>query len=140
MSFTIRQMTTGDYDEAMALWGSREGVGLNEADERGEIERYLRANAGMSFVAVADGRVVGAVLGGADGRRGYLHHLAVAASHGRSGLGRALVDRCLQALRAAGMRKCHVHVFASNVEARNFWAATGWQLRDDLVVVSKTME
>jgi len=140
MDCTIREMTMDDHDGAMALWGSREGVGLNEADERGEIERYLRANEGMSFVAVADGRIVGAVLGGADGRRGYLHHVAVAASHERSGLGRALVDRCLQALRAAGMRKCHVHVFAANVEARNFWAATGWQLRDDLVVVSKTME
>ena len=137
MNADIREMTIGDYDEAIALWRASEGVGLSEADERGAVEAYLAANCGMSFVAVDAGRIVGAVLCGTDARRGYLHHLAVAESHARRGLGRALAERCLAALAATGIARCHVHVFAANVRARNFYAAAGWQHREDLVVISK---
>jgi len=133
----IREMTIGDYDEVAALWRACEGVGLSDADSRESIAGYLARNGGMSFVAVEDGRVVGAVLCGTDGRRGYLHHLAVAGPHRKGGLGRALAERCLAALGERGVTRCHIHVFAPNVEARNFWTKTGWVPREDLVILSK---
>jgi N-acetylglutamate synthase len=90
----------------------------------------------MSWVADEGGVVVGAVLCGTDGRRGFLHHLAVSRTRRRSGLGRMLVDRCLSSLAAAGMRKCHIFVIADNVEGQQFWTRIGWEERTTLKVMS----
>jgi ribosomal protein S18 acetylase RimI-like enzyme len=139
MNVTTRRMAPEDCDEVIALWQASEGVGLDDVDTRGCIEAHLRRNAGMSFVAEGGGRIVAAALCGTDGRRGYLHHLAVAASHRGQGLGRSLAQRCIQALAAAGIRKCHIFVFARNIAARNFWRAIGWHRREDLVVMSKDL-
>jgi N-acetylglutamate synthase len=93
-----------DYDEVMALWSCTDGLTLRDADSRDAIARYLAHNPGLSFVARDGGRLVGAVLAGTDGRRGYLQHLAVAPSHRGRGLGRGLAERAMLALRAAGSR------------------------------------
>lgn len=135
--FTIRGMSEADYDAVLALWRATPGIGLSEADERPNIASFLARNRGLSFVAEADGRLAGAVLGGTDGRRGYLHHLAVAPDHRRAGVGSSLVARALEALRARGLRRCHIFVMAGNAEGRRFWERTGWFRRDDLVVMSK---
>ncbi|KKK77844.1 hypothetical protein LCGC14_2849520, partial [marine sediment metagenome] len=95
---------------------------------------------GLSFVARDADRVVGAVLCGQDGRRGYLHHLTVAPSHRGGGLGRTLCGRCLDALRVVGIEKCHVFVFADNHDAIAFWRAAGWQRRTDLVMFSMSTD
>jgi putative acetyltransferase len=138
MDAIVRLMTIDDYDQVIALWQASEGVGLDDVDGRPAIEAYLRRNDGMSFVAAeAEGRIVAAVLCGTDGRRGYMHHLAVAAERRGRGIGGALVERCLAALAERGIVKCHIFVFAPNVLARNFWAKHGWKLREDLVVMSK---
>ena len=86
----LRPMRIADYDEVLALWQKSEGVGLGESDDRAAIAAYLARNPGLSLVAVAGKRTVGAVLCGHDGRRGYLHHLAAASSHRRQGIARAL--------------------------------------------------
>lgn len=137
MSIEIREMNITDYDEAIALWRASEGVGLSTADTREAIARYLARNPGMSFVGHQDGRLVGAVLCGHDGRRGYLHHLAVAVECRGQGLGKALVERCLNALSAEGIDKCHLFVYKTNDSGRTFWRKTGWFDRDTLVLMSK---
>ena len=86
------EMTIQDYSEAYDLWKTSEGIGLSDADTQQAIQRYLNHNPGMSFVARVDGKLVGAVLSGTDGRRGYLHHLAVAKPFRKSGVGRQLVE------------------------------------------------
>jgi len=136
---TIRGMLPGDYDEVVALWQATEGVGLGDADSRENVEAYLAQNEGMSFVGVEGDRIVAAALCGADGRRGYLHHLAVAPACRGQGLGRDLAEQCLAALADQGIGRCHIHVFARNIEARNFWLATGWRHREELVVLSKDL-
>jgi putative acetyltransferase len=136
MSFTLTAMTIEDYDAVLALWQASAGVGLRLADEKEHIARYLARNPGLSFVAHRNGRLVGAVLCGHDGRRGYIHHLAVAASHRRQGIGRALVERSLAGLSAIGIRKCHLFVFQDNSEAIAFWQETGWFERNELLVMS----
>jgi putative acetyltransferase len=136
MTIALREMTIADYDPVLTLWQASEGVGLSGDDERPAIERYLAQNPGMSFVAIDNGRLVGAVLCGHDGRRGCLHHLAVAPSCRCKGIGRQLVDRCLKALAAADIDKCHLFVFGANTPAVAFWKRIGWTQRVDLVVMS----
>jgi len=86
---------------------------LNESDTRPAIAAYLRRNPRLSFVAEKKGRVIGAVLCGHDGRRGYLHHLAVSKRHRQRGIGRQLVNACLAKLRTLGIQKCTIFLFAS---------------------------
>ena len=133
----ILPLTMNDYDEVIALWRATPGIGLSDADSREEIAGYLTRNPGLSFVAREDGRLVGAVLCGSDGRRGYLHHLAVRPDARRQGIGQALVESCLDGLRSAGIHKCHIFVYAGNKEGQAFWDRTGWKLRTDLVIMSK---
>jgi putative acetyltransferase len=135
----LREMTIGDYDEVIALWRSCEGIGLSAADSRESIERYLARNPGMSFVAVEAGRMVGAVICGHDGRRGLLHHLAVAPSARRQGIGSRLVEGCLAGLKAAGIDKCHIFVYADNQAAIQFWERGGWFRRPELALLSYTV-
>ena len=73
----IREMTIDDYDEVYEMWQITTKRALSKADERDQMERYLKHNAGMSQVAVVDGKIVGTVLAGHDGRRGFIHHMAV---------------------------------------------------------------
>jgi ribosomal protein S18 acetylase RimI-like enzyme len=134
--FTIREMTIADYEDVLALWRATPGLGLSEADGRQPIARFLQCNRGLSFVALAAGETAGAVLGCTDGRRGYLHHLAVAPERRRLGMGRALVERSLAAMRERGLRRCHIFVYADNRDGREFWERTGWFERKDLVLYS----
>jgi ribosomal protein S18 acetylase RimI-like enzyme len=136
-SITIREMADRDYESVHALWKATPGIGLSEADEPRNIASFLVHNRGLSFVAEAGGELAGAVLGSFDGRRGYLHHLAVARELRRTGIGTALVARSLEALRGRGVRRCHIFVMADNAEGRRFWERIGWFRRDDLIVMSK---
>lgn len=128
----IRPMTLDDYDDVMALMGGTPGVVVRAADLPEAIGRYLARNPGLSLVAESDGRPVGCLLCGHDGRRGYLHHVVVAPAYRGQGVGRALVERALDGLAAAGIAKTHIDVFADNSAALAFWRHTGWQLRDDI--------
>lgn len=104
MQPAIAPMTPADFPEVLALWAATEGVGLNESDTPEQLAAYLQRNPGFSLVARDTGRrVVGAVLCGHEGRRGYLHHLAVAADQRGLGLGRRLTDTCLAELKRAGI-------------------------------------
>ena len=129
-------LTIADYDEVIALWRACEGIGLSDADERERIAAYLARNPGMSFVARVDGVLAGAVLCGHDGRRGYLHHLAVDARFRRLGLGRQLTERCLAALTAAGIRKCHLFVLEGNRDGLAYWQTVGWTRRTGIAIHS----
>jgi len=128
----VRTFRVEDYDAVIALWRRTEGVGLNESDTRRAIAAFLRRNPRLSFVAEKDGQIIGAVLCGHDGRRGYLHHLAVSKRHRHRGIGRQLVNACLAKLHKAGISKCNIFIFASNTEGMKFWAHTGWTLRTEL--------
>jgi ribosomal protein S18 acetylase RimI-like enzyme len=136
MSLAIEPMTLTSYDQVMALWQATEGVGLSLADSRQAIGFYLARNPGLSLVARQEGRLVGAVLCGHDGRRGFIHHLAVRPEARRQGIGRRLVQECLAGLRREGIQKCHLFVFRLNEEAIAFWRAIGFTGRDELSMMS----
>jgi len=126
----IRAMTLRDYEAVLALWRATPGIRLyGDDDSRPAIARYLRRNRGLSWVACQEGRIVGAVLVGHDGRRGGLYHLAVAPSCRRHGVGRALVAAGLRALAAQRIGKCNIFVMGSNRSGLHFWQRGGWILR-----------
>jgi ribosomal protein S18 acetylase RimI-like enzyme len=129
-------MVAVDYPALRTLWESSEGVGLSDADSPAGFEQFLARNPGLSFVAADGDRLVGGVLCGHDGRRGYIHHLAVSPSHRRRGVARDLVVRCLSGLGAEGIQKCHVFVFGENTVARTFWESASWSPRVELVMFS----
>ena len=134
----ITPFQPSDYEEAMALWQRTEGLTLRAADSCEAVLQYLKRNPGSSFVAREQDTLVAAVLGGHDGRRGYLHHLAVAPTHRGRGIGRALAERVLTALGTQGIYKCHLMVRADNADALAFWTHMGWAQRADLVMMSRT--
>jgi putative acetyltransferase len=133
----ITPMTMDDFAEVLRLWQNTEGIGLNESDTASCIARYLERNPGLSFVARLDGKIVGAVLCGHDGRRAYLHHLAVANAHRRQGIGGKLVDACLRELESLQIPKCNIFLFADNAEGESFWQHNSWNHRADLRVMQK---
>jgi ribosomal protein S18 acetylase RimI-like enzyme len=137
MNLIIKEMTIDDYDPVLALWQTAAGVGLSEADSRDNIAAFLERNPGLSFVAFDEEQLIGVILCGHDGRRGYIHHLAVSPSHRRQGVGQALVARSLAALERAGIGKCHIFVFRENEVALAFWQSAGWIDRVDLTMLSR---
>ncbi|MBS0663245.1 MAG: GNAT family N-acetyltransferase [Verrucomicrobia bacterium] len=124
---TYRPMTPADLEPARRLWSETEGVELAEGDSVGELTHYLRRNPGLSFVAIQDGQLVGAVLGGHDGRRGFLYHLSVAARARGAGIGRELAQRSLATLREAGLTRVLILVARDNHLGRQFWQRQGWE-------------
>jgi len=132
-------MTVLDYPDVIVLWQNCEGIGLSAADTLPAISAYLARNPGYSFVARDQALLVGAVLCGHDGRRGYLHHLAVAPAYRRQGIGQALVEHCMSHLKAVGIDKCHIFVYSANQAGQAFWKQTGWVLRPNLVLMSREL-
>jgi N-acetylglutamate synthase len=138
MVITIQPFVIETYEEVLALWQKSEGIGLSGADSLENIRSYLERNPGLSFVAFKEGRIVGAVLAGHDGRRGYIHHLAVNPEWRRRGIGRRLVERCLQILQGDGIQKCHLFIFNNNPGGIAFWKSLGWEQRMDISILSMT--
>ena len=129
----IRRMTIEDYDNVYALWLSTPGMGLNTADDSREgIGKYLKRNPTTCFVAEEGGVIHGVILSGHDGRRGYIHHMAVRESMRRHGIGGALLDHALAALKAEGILKVALVVFARNQLGNEFWEHHGFTVRGDL--------
>jgi len=135
----IRPMKASDYEKTVELWEATTGIGLSEADNRERIRSYLSRNPEMSHVAEADGKLIGAVLCGHDGRRGYLHHLAVAISWRSRGIGRRLVDGCVACLDREGIDRCHLFVYPDNAEGMAFWRRMGFEQRRDIQLCSRNL-
>lgn len=140
MSIQNREMTIDDYERIYTLWQDCEGIGLSDADSKEGIKRFLTRNPSLSFIALDGDQIVGAALCGHDGRRGYIHHLAVAIPYRKQGIGKSLVGRCMYALMRIGIAKCHLFVFDDNQEAIKFWSNVGWTERVELMMMSQHLE
>jgi ribosomal protein S18 acetylase RimI-like enzyme len=138
MPIQIREFSSTDVAAALELWRATPGVVLRDVDEPRPLATYLARNPGLSFVATDGGSIVGTVLCGTDGRRGYLQHLAVSTTHRRQGIGRGLAERAVAALADVGVDKCHLMVLAGNATAAAFWRRLGWQDRADVRLMSHT--
>ena len=133
----IRGMTFSDFDEVSSLWDKTENIGLSGADSKTNMAGFIGRNPGGSLVAEIDGAVVGTVLSGEDGRRGYLYHLAVDAPHRGIGIARKLVSHALKWFKERGIQKSHIMIFRANEDGKRAWERLGWVLRDDIDIMSK---
>ena len=136
----IRTMTIADYDKVYALWLSCKGMGLNDLDDSREgIERFLKRNPDTCFVAEDGGELVGVIMSGNDGRRGYIYHTAVSPDHRRKGIAKTLVNAALNALHDLGINKTALVVFERNSDGNAFWESIGFTSRGDLVYRNKAL-
>lgn len=137
----IRAMNGKDYDAVYALWMSCAGMGLNNLDDSKQgITKFLNRNPTTCFVALDGHRhVVGAILAGNDGRRGYIYHTAVHPEHRNQGIAKALVQRVLDGLEALGIHKAALVVFERNEPGNLFWEKIGFTAREDLVYRNKSI-
>jgi N-acetylglutamate synthase len=134
MTIIFSPMSPSDFDDAEALWNATEHMGAGPGDDRESISSYLERNPGMSFVARDSerrGALAGALLCGHDGRRGILYHLAVSSVYRRMGIGRGLVERAVESLKSAGIRKCNLLVFKDNTSGMAFWESMGFKYLED---------
>jgi ribosomal protein S18 acetylase RimI-like enzyme len=144
MSITLadvafQEMQISDYDEIYELWRKTSGMGLSNADKKENIGKFLTRNKGLSYVCRHDNKIVGTILCGHDGRRGYIYHVTVAENYRGRGIGRKLVEISLERLKAEGINKCHLFVFADNACGNAFWSSIGWEKREDILVYSKSV-
>lgn len=133
---TIREMEIADYQAVTTLWAETESLSLRDADSRHNIQLYLERNKGLSFVAVDGSEIIGAVLVGTDGRRGYLQHLAVSSQYRGCGVGKRLINQATDSLAAIGISKTHLFVLSDNQAAQGFYAKLGWFPRDEVRMFS----
>jgi len=123
----IKLMTIQDYDNVYKLWTNTKGMGMRSLDDSFEgIEKFIKRNPNTNFIAKAENKVVGIILCGHDGRRGYIYHTAVNTDYRRGGVGKALVDAALEALRKEGINKVALVAFASNDLGNKFWQSLGF--------------
>ena len=129
-------MTIDDYDDVFAMWQITSKRALSEADSRENIEFYLKRNPNMSQIALYEGKVVGAVLCGHDGRRGFIHHMAVRPEYRRHNIAKHMAEKALGALLADGINKTHIFCYTNNDLGQSFWTAMGFERRNDVFVYS----
>jgi ribosomal protein S18 acetylase RimI-like enzyme len=120
----------------LELWKSIPGIGVGRGDEVKALRIFMDRNPSTCLVLKEQQRLVGTVMGGFDGRRGYLYHLAVHPDCRRKGYGQALLARVLDELKCLGAQKIHLFVFDDNQTAINFYRRAGWNQRRDIQVMS----
>lgn len=123
----------GDYQAAVELWNAIEkGIHVGRSDAAAELQKKLERDPELFLVAESNGRLIGTVIGGFDGRRGFVYHLAVDQTHRGQGIGGRLMDELESRLRAKGCIRCYLFVTPDNPEAARYYEKRGWVLMDNL--------
>lgn len=136
----IRQMVIDDYEAVYDLWIHTPGMGLNNLDDSREgIEKYLKRNPTTCFLAEDEGKIIGAIMSGHDGRRGFIHHTTVHKDYRKLGIGKMLVQHAMQALEKEGINKVALVAFERNEIGNAFWEKMGFTDRNDLVYRNKSI-
>lgn len=129
----VRVMTIEDYSQVFNLWMSIKGFAMKSLDDSFEgVSMFLRRNPLTSVVAVEDGRIVGSILCGHDGRRGCMYHVCVHPDYRRRGIGKEMVVFAMNALKRENISKVSLIAFTKNDIGNAFWNTIGWTKREDL--------
>jgi len=126
-NINTREFSINDYDAAVELWQRVEGLEIAEGDDREGVAQFLARNPGLSRVATDGSETVGVALCSHDGRRGHIYHLAVDPTYQGRGLGKRLLDECLDGLRRTGVKRVIIMVADDNPRGREFWKRCGWE-------------
>lgn len=135
---TVRPFNVADSEAVVELW-TEAGLTRPWNDPRADIARKLAEQPGLFFVAVSsDGRVVGSVMAGYDGHRGWLNYLATSTAARGSGVGRALVEHAEAALLQRGCPKINLQIRADNDEVVGFYRHLGYTV-DETIDMGKRL-
>lgn len=137
--FVLNEMKVEDYDQIYDLWKNTVGIGLGDVDTKERLGIFIQKNPRLCYVSKKDDRIIGTILCGNDGRRGYIYHAAVDQDFRGHGIGRIMVELALHNLKELGILKCHLFTFKDNETGKIFWTTLGWQKRDDLLIFSKEL-
>jgi ribosomal protein S18 acetylase RimI-like enzyme len=141
-SFLIRVFEyPKDYPGVLRLWETAgPGLHVGRSDTPAEIEKKLQRDPDLFLVAESEGHIVGAVIGGFDGRRGMVYHLGVLPELQRNGIGRALMESVEDLLRQKGCLKAYLVAVRENESAASFYETCGWQEGTDLRLYLKELD
>jgi len=131
----IEKFTMESYENIVDLW-RKSSISVGSTDTRDEIERMLQRNPNLFLIGKVDNKVIGVVMGGFDGRRGYVHHLAIDPDYQRRGFGTMIMDDLIKRFRKIGVHKVHLFIEKYNKELVEFYMNLGWEIRDDLIMMS----
>jgi N-acetylglutamate synthase len=136
----ISPMTINDYDAIFSLWNSSKGIILSNSDSKSSLNFYLNRNPETSFVAKdKNNQIIGTILCGHDGSKGYIRHLAVSENFQKIGIGKNLVEISLAKLKFLGITKCSIFLLTNNEKGKCFWMKADWHERKELEVMSKIL-
>jgi len=136
----IRVMTIEDYEEVYQLWLNTPGMGLNSIDDsKTGIEKYIKRNPTTCFVAEIEEKIIGVIMSGHDGRRGFIYHTAVLPDYRKQGIAKKLVDSAMDVLNKEGINKVALVVFERNELGNEFWEHIGFTERNDLIYRNKNI-
>ena len=136
----IRVMTIEDYEEVYQLWLNTPGMGLNSIDDsKTGIEKYIKRNPTTCFVAEIEEKIIGVIMAGHDGRRGFIYHTAVLPDYRKQGIAKKLVDSAMDVLNKEGINKVALVVFERNELGNEFWEHSGFTERNDLIYRNKNI-
>lgn len=136
----IRKMAITDYEGIFELWKNTEGMGLRSLDDSVQgISAFLKRNPTTSLVALDNDEIIGTILCGHDGRRGYIYHTVVKENCRRRGIATKLIESAVSALQKEGITRVCLNVMETNVFGKSFWERRGWEKKDFLGFYSKSI-
>ena len=131
----IELFTMRYYHDIIDLW-KRSGIEVSSSDTRDEITKMLKRNSNLFLIGKEDGKVIAVVMGGFDGRRGYVHHLAIDPDYQKKNYGKMMMDELIEKFRKKKVHKVHLFIEKHNKEVIDFYRKLGWEVRDDLIMMS----
>jgi ribosomal protein S18 acetylase RimI-like enzyme len=131
----IENFMLENYKDVLSLWKKTE-ITITSSDSEKEVERMWRQNPDLFLIGKVDEHVIGVVMGGFDGRRGYVHHLAVDPNYQKKGYGKKLMNELMARFDQKRVHKVHLFIEKRNNEVINFYRKLGWEIRDDLIMMS----
>lgn len=131
----IDQYSQKFYEDAVKLW-KRTGITITSSETKDEVNVMVNRNPDLCLIAKIDEKVIGVVMGGFDGRRGYVHHLAIDPEYQKRGCGKLLMDELIRRFRKKRVHKVHLFIEKHNKEVIAFYEKLGWEIRKDLIMMS----
>jgi ribosomal protein S18 acetylase RimI-like enzyme len=131
----LEKLSIKDYDRILEIWKQTE-LSVGSSDTKKQVKRMIERNPRLCFVGKIDKKIVGVVMGGFDGRRGYVHHLAVDPDYQNKGFGKLIMEELMERFKKLKIHKVHLFVEKRNEKVINFYNNLGWSLRDDLIMMS----
>ena len=131
----IEKFTIEFYEDVVQLW-RKTGISVGSSDSKIEIAKMLERNPTLFLIGKIDDKICAVVMGGFDGRRGYVHHLAVDPVYQRRGYGKLMIGELNKEFLRLGVHKIHLFIQKHNREVVFFYQNQGWEIREDLIMMS----